>query len=134
MTARPTGADLHLSVCLDGQTLFNNIIQETTVVNGSLDDNNAHHILLVLMSQKIHDHTKLNELGEIISDRLIVLSDIMIDDVDITKIFQFKSVYTHDFNGTQPEINQGFYGSMGCNGIVKLEFNGPVYSWLLENM
>ena len=135
MKASATGPDLRLCVCLDGQVLFNDIVQETIEINGSFNDNDdVHHTLAVELSEKIQDHTKLNELGEIISDRLIELSDIMIDDVDITKIFQFQAQYTHNFNGTQPEITQGFHGSMGCNGIVKLEFKGPVYFWLLENM
>ena len=45
-----------------------------------------------------------------------------------------QAVYTHDFNGTQPEIEDTFFGEMGCNGTVSLRFTTPIYLWLLENM
>lgn len=135
MKASATGPDLRLCIRLDGQVLFNDVIQDTAEITGSFnDDDDMDHVLSVELLEKLQDYTQLNEAGEIIADRLIELSDIMIDDVDITKIFEFQAKYTHDFNGTKPEITQGFHGSMGCNGVVKLEFTGPVYSWLLENM
>jgi hypothetical protein len=45
-----------------------------------------------------------------------------------------QAVYTHDFNGTQQEIQDEFYSEMGCNGTVSLKFSTPIYLWLLEHM
>ena len=42
--------------------------------------------------------------------------------------------FQHDFNGTQPEIKDTFFGEMGCNGTVSLRFTTPIYLWLLEHM
>ena len=135
MKAAASGPDLRLCVSLDNQILFDNVVQDTAEISGTFnDDDGSNHILSVTLSEKLQDHTVLDSTGEIIADRLISLSDIMIDDVDITKIFQFQAKYTHDFNGTKPLVTQGFHGSMGCNGTVTLEFKGPVYFWLLENM
>jgi hypothetical protein len=49
-------------------------------------------------------------------------------------LFSEKCVYTHNFNDTQPEIQDTFHGIAGCNGTISLQFNTPVYLWLLENM
>jgi hypothetical protein len=45
-----------------------------------------------------------------------------------------KAVYTHDFNGSQPPVDDKFFGDLGCNGTVSLKFTAPTYLWLLENM
>jgi hypothetical protein len=43
-------------------------------------------------------------------------------------------VYEHNANGTGPLVQDKFYGEMGCNGTVTLEFSSPTYLWLLEQM
>jgi hypothetical protein len=135
MRARSSGPDLKLTVTLDNQILFNDFINEIAEISGSFDDDEGTiHLLTIELSEKLENHTQLNAAGEIVSDRLIELTDIQIDEIDITTVFQFQAKYTHDYNGTKPEITQGFHGLMGCNGTVKLEFKGPVYTWLLENM
>ena len=135
MKAAASGPDLRLCICLDNQILFDNIVQDTAEISGTFNDaDGSNHILSVTLSEKLQNHTVLDRDGEIIADRLISLSDVMIDDVDITEIFQIRAKYTHDFNGTKSSVTQGFHGSMGCNGTVTLEFKGPVYFWLLENM
>ena len=56
------------------------------------------------------------------------------DEIELKQIFIDHAVYTHNFNGTQTEIQDKFYGEMGCNGTVSFKFTTPVYLWLLENL
>jgi hypothetical protein len=80
------------------------------------------------------EHTKIDEQGNIISDATLQISNVSIDELDVDQLFLEKCVYTHDFNGTQPKIEDTFHGIAGCNGTISLKFNTPVYLWLLENM
>ena len=65
---------------------------------------------------------------------MIEISDVAIDGIELGIVFQNLSRYTHDFNGTADKITEQFFGIMGCNGNIELEFDSPVYQWLLENM
>ena len=86
------------------------------------------------MFGKTPAHTVVDEQGNIVSDAMINISKISVDDIDITQVVHELSVYQHDFNGSQPVIEDKFYGDMGCNGTVRLNFTTPIYLWLLENM
>lgn len=98
------------------------------------DDDEREHELRVVMSGKTTEHTKVDEAGNIIKDVLISLANVNLDEIDINQIFVDKTVYTHDFNSTQPEIKDTFHGYLGCNGTLSFQFSTPIYLWLLENM
>jgi hypothetical protein len=99
-----------------------------------LSDDDGEHELRIVLQGKLPEHTKIDEQGNIISDATLQISNVTIDELDINKLFLEKCVYTHDFNGTQPEIEDTFHGIAGCNGTISFEFSTPVYLWLLENM
>jgi hypothetical protein len=99
-----------------------------------LSDDDGEHELRIVLQGKLPEHTKIDEQGNIISDATLQISNVTIDDLDVNTVFQSNSVYTHDFNGTQPEIKDTFHGIAGCNGTISFEFSTPVYLWLLENM
>jgi hypothetical protein len=100
----------------------------------SLSDNDGEHELTFELFGKLPEYTQIDDAGSIVSDAVLGISGIEIDEIDIDQIVQFQSVYTHDFNGTQEPVDDKFYGSMGCNGTVRLKFTTPIYLWLLENM
>jgi hypothetical protein len=99
-----------------------------------LSDDDGEHELRIVLQGKLPEHTKIDEQGNIISDATLQISNVTIDDLDVNTVFQSNSVYTHDFNGTQPEIKDTFHGIAGCNGTISFEFSTPIYLWLLENM
>ena len=99
-----------------------------------ISDDDGEHELRIVMKHKITEHTELDNTGNIVRDVMLTISDIKFDDIDLGKIFFEKSIYTHDFNGSQPTVHDQFFGSMGCNGTVSLKFTTPLYLWLLENM
>lgn len=99
-----------------------------------ISDDEGEHELRIVMKHKTHDHTELDDAGNIIRDAMLTVSDLKFDEIELDKVFFEKSIYTHDFNGSQPTTQDQFFGNMGCNGIVSLKFSTPVYLWLLENM
>ena len=131
-----TDALLDLAVVLDGQSQWQGRpgtdVQEISVEFEDADDQT--HVLEFILSGKTSDHTRITEQGEIVSDVTVQIRDIAFDDIVIDQIFSELAEYHHDFNGTQSAVIERFYGKMGCNGTVRLEFTTPIYLWLLENM
>ena len=97
------------------------------------EDDSKHELAIELFGKNI-EHTKVDEQGKIVSDVLLTVDGVKIDDIEINQLFQELATYTHNFNGTQDCVQEKFFGVMGCNGVVKLEFATPVYLWLLESM
>jgi hypothetical protein len=92
------------------------------------------YTLEIVMSGKQSGHTVINQDGEILQDRVIEIDKIALDDLELGQVFVEQAQYHHDFNGTQAATVDEFYGAIGCNGTVQLNFSAPVYMWLLENM
>jgi len=131
-----TDALLNLAVVLDGQVQWQGRpgtdVQEISVELEDADD--LTHVLEFVLSGKTPDHTQITEQGEIESDVTVQIKGIAFDEIVIDQIFSELAEYHHDFNGTQSAVVDRFYGTMGCNGTVRLEFTTPIYLWLLENM
>jgi hypothetical protein len=98
------------------------------------DDTDGKHAVRFVMKNKTHEHTITDETGNILSDCCICINELSFDGIKLGQIFIGKAVYEHNFNGTAAPIKDQFFGEMGCNGTVSLEFTTPIYLWLLENM
>ena len=126
---------LGLRVMLDQVIIFENVhVSETMQLQHEISDADGEHELTFELFGKLPEHTKITETGEIVSDALLEISNITLDDIDLDQIFQLLAAYRHDFNGSQTPADHKFYRHMGCNGIVTLKFTTPIYLWLLENM
>lgn len=98
------------------------------------DDAERSHELKIVMTGKTSDYTQLDADGNIIKDAMLSIRNISLDGINIDKMVYKFAKYQHDFNGTQPQCSDTFFGNMGCNGSVQLEFSTPGYLWLLEHM
>lgn len=136
LVAQATGEDLCLEIKLNNQTKFNQILStEAELIKIDIEEIPDHtNVLEIIMTGKQSDHTVVDSDGSIIKDRLINISNFSFDEIELEQLFLDHAIYVHDFNGTAEKIQDRFFGSMGCNGIVYLEFTSPVYLWLLENM
>ena len=137
LKARSTGPDLTLTVCLDGYTIYQDQPGDDPVeISHEFwdNDNTTTHTLTLQLSGKEANHTRLDANGEIIEDRVIHITDVAFDNILLGHLFVEKAQYHHDFNGYGEPIVDKFFGAMGCNGTVELEFSSPIYLWLLENM
>jgi hypothetical protein len=130
-----SSALLGLEAWIDDHKFFDlSHVTDSQEISTEINDDEAEHVLRLVMKNKILDHTKINDAGEIVQDARLVIEDIAFDGIKLNHMFTKLATYTHDFNGTGAEIQDKFYGEMGCNGTVKLEFTTPVYLWLLEHM
>jgi hypothetical protein len=86
------------------------------------------------MKNKTLDDTVVDDTGNILKDARLVVSNLSFEDIELNQLVFQRAVYTHNFNGTQDTIKDEFYGEMGCNGTVDIEFTTPIYLWLLEHM
>jgi len=129
-------APLCVTVLLDGEPVFvsNSIQQPQTVEFSVPDDNEVEHVIQWQLSGKTSAHTQIDEQGNIVSDALIHIRDIAIDNLNIDQIMFENAVYNHDFNGNGKATDDKFFGTIGCNGTVTLKFVSPFYVWLLEHM
>ena len=126
---------LGVRVMLDGTTLYDNThLTGTYHFKHDISDEDGEHELSIEMYGKLLEHTKVTDTGEITQDALITVDNIQLDSIDTNQVVQNLIEYHHDFNGSQAPIVDRFYGSMGCNGAIKLKFVTPIYLWLLENM
>jgi len=96
------------------------------------DDSSGHSIRWVLKNKK-SEHTKIDHNRNITQDVTISISNFAFEDLDCMQLLLDHSTYSHDFNGAEPTVDK-FYGTMGCNGTVELEFTTPVYFWMLERL
>jgi hypothetical protein len=127
--------DLGLEFWLDDEKFFDNTVKKgDTSVNYEFIEDEADHSLKVVLKNKITDHTTVDESGTIVSDALISIKDIEFNEINIDQLFYENAVYTHDYNGSGKVVEEKFYGDLGCNGEVILDFYTPFYIWLLENM
>ena len=131
-----TTAELGLEIWLDNHVLYDcaHITHETLPLEFDINEDEAEHELRFVMKGKTHEHTIINESGEIVKDACLTINNLTFEKIELNQIFFDNAIYTHDFNGSQTEVNEKFYGTMGCNGVVKLAFTTPIYIWLLEKM
>lgn len=126
---------LGIKIKLDNDVLIDMPhLRDKLVFSHDLNDDDGEHKLFIEMSGKTSDHTTVDNKGNILKDSVLMLSNVVIDGIDVNQLFLEKCVYTHNFNGTQSEINDTFHGVAGCNGTITFEFTTPIYLWLLENM
>ena len=138
LTINPTQAcrDIKIDVSLNGHLLYNSICDQKCTVEHELDESDISqdHVLTVTMTGKNETHTVVDSNNNIISDCTVLIEHITFDGINVTDIYaQGKKCYTHSFNGTQSEFTDEFYGIMGCNGTVTIDFYTPIHIWLLEN-
>jgi hypothetical protein len=109
-------------------------VQGTQLIKLDIDDVDGEHTLELILKNKKATDTKVDADGTIISDATITVSDLAFDDIKLGHLVTKLSTYVHNFNGTKELTQEQFYGEMGCNGTVSLQFTTPIYLWLLENM
>ena len=100
------------------------------------DDSDAFRAVKLRMSLqgKTHQHTMLDEQGNILSDCAVMIDSMVLDGIDVTEMFcQGFPCYTHDSNGTTSRFLDDFYGFLGCNADVNIEFTLPLYGWFLKH-
>jgi hypothetical protein len=135
VTPSNTDVALGCEIWLDNVCVINlDHVNKPVNVEHEFSDDDGEHLLRITLKNKLPEHTLIDDRGNIVSDVLLSVTEISFDEIDCTQIFYNNSVYQHNLNGTGHEIQDRFFGDMGCNGTVELKFATPLYLWLLENM
>ena len=131
-----SAAPLSFEALLNGQSVFklDHVTDNCQVTFDIPDTDDTEQKLQLVMSGKTTEHTQVDDQGNITADAMLTIDTVSIDGVDITQLLNETAEYAHDFNGTQLQCLNKFFGDLGCNGTVKLEFSTPGYLWLLEHM
>lgn len=128
-------AKLGLSILLDSKVVWDNPhVQDIEELSFEIPDDEARHNFTFRMYSKLPEHTKINEHGLIIEDACLAINNIHFDKIDCRWLLEKVAYYMHDTNGSAPMAKHLFFGTMGCNGDAVIEFNTPIYLWLLENL
>ena len=98
------------------------------------DEDDQSHVVKFVMKNKTDAHTQIDDTGAIIADARLLVTNVAFDEIALGYMLTEQAVYTHNMNGHGPFTHNKFYGEMGCNGTVSLEFTTPMYLWLLEHM
>jgi hypothetical protein len=125
-----------LELVIDDQVLWQcDGLQSQQCVTVSMADSAEMqpHVLCLRMQGKTPNDTRLDADGHILQDTVIHVRDLTIDGMCVQHLLEARGCYRHDFNGSGDEIQDQFFGVMGCNGTVTLEFSTPIFLWLLEN-
>ena len=126
---------LGVEVWIDQQQIFaTEHLANTVKISHDIDEDDAEHQLRVVLKNKLPEHTKIDAEGTITQDAVINVGSFEFEEIDVNQVVQEQAVYHHNFNGSAADVQDKFFGSMGCNGTLSLKFSTPIYIWLLENM
>lgn len=132
----PQGQPLGLEIWINDSKLFDqeSLTSAQDVALAWPDQDDQICTLKFVLKNKQDSHTVIDSTNRIVSDSLIEINNVKLDEVCVDKIMHTRAQYQHNFNGNGQETTQKFYGAMGCNGTVSLQFTTPIYIWLLENI
>ena len=111
-TAKPVG----LKITLDGKDILtlDSVQEPMTEFSYDLADTDGDHTLVFEMFGKTPAHTVVDDQGNIVSDAMLRVENITFDGIDCTNIAVTQGQYCHDFNGSSEEIQDQFFGDLGC--------------------
>ena len=127
--------DLLLTCCVNDAVVFSTQSDsQHHTVQGILSDS-AQQNLVIELSGKTHAHTIIDQDGGIKTDSYVLIKNIVLDEIDISEIFlQGRCCYHHDNNGLSIPFIDEFWGYMGCNGQVKIDFTYPIDLWWMQQL
>jgi hypothetical protein len=127
---------LGLEIWIDQQQVYNsNHVDSEQNIVYELDESQDQHQLKFVLKNKKPEHTVIDENQKIIKDALINITHVEFDGINVDQLmYQYAEYKHHQNTNFGSSITEEFYGTIGCNGIVTLDFTTPVYLWLLENM
>lgn len=127
---------IFLEIMCDYQHIKTFALGETSIITFFVENSKdiVNHKIYIKLFGKTEDDTVIDEFGNIISDKFANLTKISFDSIDVTKLYtNGHQCYEHNHNDTTKTLEDEFYGFMGCNGIVTIDFYTPIHKWFLKN-
>jgi hypothetical protein len=136
LTATVKNTDVTAEILLNNTTIAKNSADtEEFITEINLPETAQDHVVEIQMLGKNNRHTQIDDQGNIVYDVAFEVTTLEIEDIDVRPIFcQGRVCYTHNSNNPRnSEIQDEFYGYIGFNGRVRIEFSTPIYLWLLQH-
>lgn len=121
-----------VEVRVASKTVFNEEIFKPTTVSETVDIDDGVHLIEIHLSGKTEKDTVVDEQNNILNDLILHIKDIRFDEISIGHIQQTHSKYYTVADQSLPTLNN--HVDLGHNGIWTLDFETPIYIWLLENL
>jgi len=137
LTPTNPDAELGFEVWINDQCVFDiDHVTRSQNIQGMLptDSVESDHVMKLVLKNKQPNHTQISSSGEIVKDSCLEISNLTFDTIELNFDILQTAVYHHNFNGASADNEHKFFGTMGCNGTVELQFSTPIYLWLLEHM
>lgn len=122
----------NVTISVDDTILYDGDAMDPIKATGTVDLDPGKHKLTIRMSGKQANDTETDVNGNVLNDVLLHINNIKFDNVDIGYCKWKCSCYYPDGDDT-PEYLEGVV-DLGWNGDYVIEFESPVYIWLLENL
>jgi len=118
--------DIAVEIWLDAIKIFDQyLIAQERQIKHEYDDTSGKHELQIVLKDKTltvdHEDVELHPMVEV--------SNICLDGVKIDNLMYQLATYNHSKDLRQ---NHKFFGRMGCEGTVSLQWLSPYYQWILE--
>jgi hypothetical protein len=136
LTATVKNPDVTAEIFLNNRTIAKSSADTSEFITEiNLSETAQDHLVEIQMSGKTNQHTQVDAQGNIVYDIAFEVTTLDIEDIDMRPIFcQGRVCYIHKSNNPRnSEIQDEFYGYIGFNGCVKIEFFTPIYLWLLQH-
>ena len=119
-------------VFVDNHVIHEGVIVAPTEISWSGTLESGEHRIVVEMYNKNPDDTLTDQEENIISDVLLNIDGVALDDIELERLLWTHSVYRPDAQNAPTELTDCV--NLGWNGLWELTFSSPVYLWLLENL
>ena len=126
---------LSMEILFNKKSIFSQQITQQVEFNHQFEDlNDQENQLEFVMTGKLPEHTVIDDDGNIVSSPMLTIANVKFENIELGHVFLEKAKYYHNYNGSADDIEDLFFGSMGCNGSVSFKFTTPLFLWLLENV
>ena len=126
-----------IKVAINDNILLDTQLEEKLDFKQTVDlSEDSSHQLTFILYDKTNNDTVIKD-GVIEKDTLIKISNIELEDTDLTSILSLNKelfYYEHDTNSSAQLKKHTLYDTLGCNGTATINFTTPFHIWLLENL
>jgi predicted RecA/RadA family phage recombinase len=125
----------YTKVWVDNLLIYEGNIQKEVEIVTEQNLTSGKHVLAVEMLGKKIEDTKTDNDGNILNDMLLHIKEIEFDEIDLALIpwnFGVFAADTANIYAPREPVEQ--IVDIGWNGTWRLEFESPIYLWLLENI
>ena len=108
--------------------------QKDTTIKKKINLSGSEHKLVLKISGKNENNTKVDKDKNIVDDTIITIKSIKINDIELMPLlYHTEGFQTFYINGQKDQILTKLT-EIGHNGLWEFKFKTPIYDWMLESL